>query len=197
MVQIDSISKETANKIVNTLKDAIQHDITFMDTQGCIIACTDPARVGKIHGAAQEMLKNHQRTLVVLSDEFYEGTRSGINMSLNFHDKVVGIVGITGCPDAVEPYGEVIRRMTELMLLEDEHNRKMAQHRYNIERFLHQWVQENVPFSDEFMRCGLTLGIDCSILRRVIVAVPDMEPQEENGFSLSMSYSMKNKLKNA
>ena len=119
-MQIDSISNKTAAKIVSSLKDSIQHDITFMDTQGTIIACTNPDRVGILHGGAVAMLERGLQTLVVPDNIAYPGTRSGINMRLCMNEKTVGIVGITGPPDEVARYGDVIRRMTELLLLQEE-----------------------------------------------------------------------------
>lgn len=190
----DSISKATANKIVNVLKDTIQHDITFMDTDGRIIACTNAKRVGCIHGGSLTMLQQGLQTLVVQSDNAYEGTCSGINMALTFHDKIVGVVGITGDPNTVGCYGDVIRRMTELLLMEDEHKRQIEQRRYDIDRFLHQWVQEEIPIDDAFKMFGLRLGIDITVQRRVVVASLGRQEQSWESRTLPVDYAMTRRL---
>ncbi len=175
----DSISSEIAARIVSSLKDSIQYDITFIDTKGTIIACTDPIRVGKVHGGAVDMLANDMQTLVVVDDTSYPGSRSGINMRLSLNGRTIGIVGITGIPDEVARYGDVIRRMTELMLLKEQHDRQMLQQSFDINRFLSRWVQETVPLNDEFLLTGLKLGIDVTVMRRVVIAQQD--PRESRG----------------
>ena len=71
----ESISKETAGKIVSVLKDSINHDITFMDTTGHIIACTDAKRVGNMHNGPIALLKGNLPMLAVYNDHDYPGTR--------------------------------------------------------------------------------------------------------------------------
>lgn len=165
----ESISKETAGKIVSVLKDSINHDITFMDTTGHIIACTDAKRVGNMHSGSIALLKGNLPMLAVYNDYDYPGTRRGVNMPLTFHGRIIGVVGITGEVDEVERFGKMIKRMTELLLLENEYNTEADRRRYNVKHFLQQWLRRDTVIDEAFIAFGLRLGIDISVPRRAVV----------------------------
>lgn len=58
------------------------------------------------------------KELTVPDDDTYQGTRSGINLTLEIEGQVVGVVGITGNEEEVSRYGQVVKKMTEILLLE-------------------------------------------------------------------------------
>lgn len=165
----ESISKETARKIVSVLKDSINHDITFMDTTGHIIACTDAKRVGNMHSGSIALLNGNLPMLAVYNDHDYPGTRRGVNMPLTFHGNIIGVVGITGEVDEVERFGKMIKRMTELLLLENEYNMEADRRRYNVQHFLKQWLRRDTVIDETFVAFGLRLGIDISVPRRAVL----------------------------
>ena len=165
----ESISKDTAGKIVSVLKDSINHDITFMDTTGHIIACTDAKRVGNMHSGSIALLQGNLPMLAVYNDYDYPGTRRGVNMPLTFHGHIIGVVGITGEVDEVERFGKMIKRMTELLLLENEYKMEADRRRYNVKHFLQRWIQRDTVIDEAFIAFGLRLGIDISVPRRAVV----------------------------
>lgn len=190
----ESISKETAGKIVSVLKDSINHDITFMDTTGHIIACTDAKRVGNMHSGSIALLKGNLPMLAVYNDHDYPGTRRGVNMPLTFHGHIIGVVGITGEVEEVERFGKMIKRMTELLLLENEYNREADRRRYNVKHFLRQWVQRDTVIDEAFIAFGLRLGIDIAVPRRAVVG--DLTPAKGAGANaaLSVGYDLNRQL---
>lgn len=42
-----------------------------------------------------------------------------MNLPLLFHDEVIGVIGITGEPENISRYGEILRKMTELLIHEN------------------------------------------------------------------------------
>lgn len=44
-----SLSKQTAQKIVDTVKDVCGHNINFINPKGVIFASTDSSRIGDFH----------------------------------------------------------------------------------------------------------------------------------------------------
>lgn len=112
------ISSSLGMSIVTEVKKIIHEDLTFMDKSCHIIACTDEKRIGDFHEASRKMLDEGLKELTVPDDDTYQGTRSGINLTLEIEGQVVGVVGITGNEEEVSRYGQVVKKMTEILLLE-------------------------------------------------------------------------------
>lgn len=165
------ISAKTAMIIVRELKSIIKYDLTFMDTSAHIIACTDESRIGSYHAAAQKMLDEHLSILVVNSDDEYEGTRKGVNTIIEIEGNVVAVVGVTGKQEEVEDFVHIIKRMTELLLI-DEISQMQNQMKQAVkERFIHEWIFSTENWiANDFYSQGLDLGIDITLPRRVVVA---------------------------
>lgn len=112
------IDPKIAQTIVANIKGALQHEINFFDTTGTIIASTDPTRIGTGHGGARLAVKLNQ-TIAIDNDHQYAGARNGINVPVLFNDSVVAVVGVTGKCEEVEVFGNVIKKMTEILIREN------------------------------------------------------------------------------
>ncbi|KFI65606.1 CdaR family transcriptional regulator [Bifidobacterium cuniculi] len=120
-----------ATTIVANIKDVLRHEINLFDTHGTIIASTDASRIGTEHEAAQ-IAAATKRTVCVDAEHRYRGARDGINTPVIIDGEVVAVVGVTGRREDVESYGNVIRKMTEILLHENveraaRYNRRIAQ----------------------------------------------------------------------
>ncbi len=113
------VSVTVAQNIVESMKTIIKQDINFIDTDGTIIASTDPQRVGTYHEGALTVVKTNQM-LIVSPEDTYEGTRPGINVPVRVNGETIAVIGITGDPQQVMTYGNILRKMTEILVLEDE-----------------------------------------------------------------------------
>lgn len=113
------VSVTVAQNIVESMKTIIKQDINFIDTDGTIIASTDPQRVGTYHEGALTVVKTNQM-LIVSPEDTYEGTRPGINVPVHVNGETIAVIGITGDPQQVMTYGNILRKMTEILVLEDE-----------------------------------------------------------------------------
>ena len=111
------ISSKLAQNIVQSIKEIINQEINFIDTDGIIIASTDQDRIGQKHDGALKVLKTKQRVVVNKDDEF-QGTRRGINLPLYFEDEIIAVVGITGNPEDVSKYVHILTKMTEILIKE-------------------------------------------------------------------------------
>lgn len=113
------VSPGLAAKIVSSMKQTINQDINFIDRDGIIIASTDSRRIGTFHEAGKKVVDTGE--MVVIDDHSqYEGSRPGINMPVRHNDEVIAAIGITGSSQQVVNYGNIIRRMTEILILEAE-----------------------------------------------------------------------------
>ena len=113
------ISKTIAMRIVTELGAIIDQRINLMDESGTIIASTDPSRIGTLHGGAQKVVRERLPELFIAADGEYPGSRAGLNLPIEMDGKIIGVVGITGEYAAIEKHGLVIKKMTEILLLDN------------------------------------------------------------------------------
>lgn len=113
-----NISKKLSQKIVKNLKNIIHQDLNFMNNDGYIIASTDPDRINKFHQAAKYCTLEN-KTIIINYDGEYSGAKKGINIPVELNNEVVGVIGISGDIKEVKKYGEIIKKMTEILLKED------------------------------------------------------------------------------
>ena len=110
------ITQKSAQNIVNEMKASIHRDINIMDENGVILASTDPARRGKLHQGALAIIREGLDCLTVRQDEPERGIQRGVNLPVTLRGQLEGVIGITGEPEEVAVFGEIIRHMTEIML---------------------------------------------------------------------------------
>lgn len=112
-----NVSNYLAQNIVEDMKEIINQDVNYFDSNGVIIASTNKDRVGAYHGGAKKVL-SFQKDIIIRYDGEFAGARKGINLPVYFEDQIVGVIGITGERVEVEKYGKIIQRMTEILIKE-------------------------------------------------------------------------------
>lgn len=119
------INTELAQKIVESLRDTIEQDINFIDNTGIIIASTDYKRINSFHEGALACIKEG-KTIAINSDDEYTGSKKGVNLPVKFQNEIVGVIGISGNLEVVEKYGDIIKKMTEILLREEWINENIS-----------------------------------------------------------------------
>lgn len=112
------LDPQIAEAIVTNLKDIIRHEINLFNTSGEIIASTDRSRIGTGHDGARLAIKTRENVVIDTEHEF-KGAKHGINVPVIFNNSPVAVIGITGEPEEVEPFGNVIKKMTEILIREN------------------------------------------------------------------------------
>lgn len=140
------ISEQFAQNIVNEMKEIINQDLNFMNSDGIIIASTDPNRKGLYHEGAK-IVAEKGIDLTIFYDNEYIGTRKGINMPVYFEREIIGVIGITGDKEEVERYGKIIRRMTEI-LIKDAYIKNLELRKIENQRA----VIEDLLFNDKYLK---------------------------------------------
>ncbi len=147
------INKNTAQQIVNAVKDVCSYDINYIDTNGTIIASTDVKRIGTYHEIGFAAARD-QKTMEVYENDVYDGTLIGINIPFLFHGKTIGVIGITGNPDSVRQYAHLALRIMKLLLREKEldasNELKRIESSY-IARILIQGTETSHPHIQQFL----------------------------------------------
>ncbi len=154
------ISRHNARQIVSEINQIIDPPINIMDNKGYIIASTDDKRLDTYHGAAKRILNEKLKELIIREDDIYTGTKKGVNLPIMFEGEIVGVVGITGDYEEVGRFGYIIKKMTEILLL-DIYNREQLRMKEDIKaRFVEDWIFGNSDNIDHsFAVRGQELGI--------------------------------------
>lgn len=110
------ITRRRAQSIADEMKAAIRRDINIMDESGTILASTNPARQGSFHRGASQVIRDRLPSLVIREDDPAAGVQRGVNLPIILDGQTVGVIGITGDPAEVSIFGDIIKRMTEIMV---------------------------------------------------------------------------------
>lgn len=163
------ISKRNAKYIVEEISQIIGERINMMNADGIIIASSDINRIGDYHAAAKELIDHKLQQVIVKSDDEYEGARPGINLAINFQDEIVGVIGVTGPYQDVEKYGQIIKKMTEILLLDQYYKEQKDIDKRVKERFLDEWMfGESKNITPPFIKQGNAMYIDITLPRRIL-----------------------------
>lgn len=110
------VDREMAVSIIEELRPIINFDINFIGNDGVIIASTDSNREGQLHAGAIKLASNNLDQLIIYKDHDYEGCKKGINLPLTIDNRRIAIIGITGDPKDAIKYGNIVKKMTELLI---------------------------------------------------------------------------------
>ena len=167
------ITKKSAQQIVEEIGKLVRQNINLMDETGHIIASNDPARIGKFHEGAYRIISQHLPEFYItpeLENELPD-VRRGINLPIVVDGQLQGVIGITGDYDAVIEYGQIVKKMAEILIRErSELDNRQLDLRVR-SRFLEDWILGtglNNPRT--LSERGFALGIDIRSPRRCIVA---------------------------
>lgn len=109
------LTTEIANEIVKQTMLRLNRNINIMDQSGKIIASGNQERLGQIHEGSLEVLRTGN-TLILNEGTDWEGSRPGVNLPIEFQNKIIGVIGITGNPAEIMEFGELTKMITEMMI---------------------------------------------------------------------------------
>ncbi|KGQ33065.1 CdaR family transcriptional regulator [Gallibacterium anatis] len=111
------INKEIAQKIVWRTMKIIPYSVNVMDENGVIIASGNASRLNQRHTGA--VLAIRENRVVEITAELAKlwnfEAHEGINLPINYQGKILGVVGISGKPDEVKPFAELVKMSAELI----------------------------------------------------------------------------------
>ncbi|MEH6938110.1 sugar diacid recognition domain-containing protein [Bacillus sp. JJ664] len=163
------ILDELATKIINEVRKLIHEDIIIINTDGVIIASTDQARTGTFHEGALIAIKQGTTFIITTEDEKrLKGVKAGINLPVFFQNEIIGVIGITGEPDLISPFGEMLRRMTELLISENYYTDQIELTQRGLEAFVFDWIQQD-EWDESFYERAQMLNIDLTFQRQVLI----------------------------
>lgn len=107
---------QIAQKVVKAISDTLPFHISLSDQKGYIIGSTIPDRIGVLHEPSKEVIQKN--TFLMFDDEKIKNQTNvlpGVAAPLKFDSSTIGVLGIIGPPDEVEPYAQLVVKYVEMM----------------------------------------------------------------------------------
>lgn len=159
------LDEHIAQKLIDRLSGTLSYNVNIMDCTGTIVASHDHSRVGSFHETAYRMLKEGKQWVEVGSEEKLLGTKPGINMTIESKNSVVGVVGITGAPDTVRPYAQLLKAAIESLLEVELQQQSLIRYTSRQDRFFQQLIYREDRDSRDLMSYARLLGYPADCLR--------------------------------
>lgn len=181
------LSAKQMQSIVDEIGDTINQNVNIMNEEGYIIASKDASRIGMLHKGAKKIIEEKLDIEIISEEDSDLETRPGINYPLIVNQQVVGVVGITGDYEEIGILGEVIQRMTEMLIM-DRYRSSMKRMQENLRKNMAvEWLfgkdKENLKDSSS------VLGIDIQMKRRIVVSeVVFSAEKEKNSIQIQEEY---------
>ena len=104
------IFQQAAEELVRATSSLVSgRTINIMNTDGIIIASSDPKRVGTFHFGADQVMHTGRSVNITRSQlPAYPGALEGCNMPLRQNGKIIGVVGITGDPEELQDLAHLL-----------------------------------------------------------------------------------------
>jgi carbohydrate diacid regulator len=164
------LSAQSAQQIAYEISSIVKQHVNIMDENGYIIASTDPKRIGDFHAGAKKIIDEHLDEFYVKKEDETSSTRAGLNLPININGNIIGVVGITGEYEQVYNYGQIVRKMTEILVRESYAQNQERLDKKIENRFLEDWILGNgMESGQSFVERGLALHIDILRPRRAMV----------------------------
>jgi carbohydrate diacid regulator len=175
------ITPDLAAPIVERAMAILHRNVNIMNAEGIIVGSGDPSRVGSFHTGAAAVLRKDRRVEIHPADApQWPGVRPGVNLPLRVGGQIVGVVGITGAPDEVRPYGELLREMVQLMLIQARTAELELAAAVAREACLRDLLTGTGELPERLVREARLTGLNDQAIYRVIVCEPPRTSESGN-----------------
>jgi carbohydrate diacid regulator len=165
------ITHQLAQDIVDKTMSILGKNINIMDEKGVIIGSGDKSRLNQFHEGAAQVIKEGKKLEIYSKDiNHLVGAKPGINLPIEHNNKIIGVVGITGEPNEVSPFGEVIKMTVEMMLQQEFLLKEIQLEKQAQENFIHDLISGRMGNDpDLFITRGQIVGYDILIPRVALI----------------------------
>lgn len=175
------INRVLAQEIADKVMMVIPYNVNIMDEGGIIIGSGVADRIGTYHQGAISAVG---RGAIVSVYDSEGSSKPGVNIPFHFRKKIIGVIGISGEPNIVEPFAELVRVTAELLINQEFLFRERRIKEQMKEEFLYQWVFRLDEYDSAFTNNGEAIGINLKLERKAIIVkgetidVPYLHDQE-------------------
>lgn len=116
------INKDFARQMVTMVKDQLNEEVSIFGFGGVVIASTIAGREGSIHAVSKRIMSGEMDEYGVTKEEAERSSnvRAGFNTIIKHKNEPVGVIGITGDPQAVKPIAKFAAQVVALRIQRDE-----------------------------------------------------------------------------
>ncbi len=171
------LNEVIARQIVERAMKIIHYSINVMDEKGRIIGSGDPNRLYQQHeGAILALNDNRVVDIDIATAENLKGVKPGINLPIHYQNQPIGVVGISGEPNEVRYYGELVKMTAELIVEQADMMSKIQWNKRHREELLLQLIKGSSLNEDQLNSIAQRLNLDLSQPR--IAAVVKVFPKK-------------------
>ena len=199
------LTERQAQEIVDNMMQDIPYNINIMNEQGIIIGSGQKERVGTVHQGAVRALTTGSR-VEVWQDGKLE--KMGTNEPITINNQHVGVIGISGHPDEVRPFCNIVRT-TVALLIEQRNQLESLAHETSrkkafLERLLNHYGSYSLKIRKEALQYNLDLQLPTTLLYikasgttpefnesigKVLLQFPSFSMEDEGGAQIIMIQS--------
>lgn len=169
---MEFLNERLAQIIIDKLEPAIPYKINIMNDEGVIIASSDISRINIIHEGAKTAIILKQTVEI---HEAQNNQKPGINIPMQFHGEIIGTIGITGEPDEVRRYGEIVKIMAELLINEQSRIEEKNNLSADIESFLARIARIEDNYTQELIDYGKSIGVELDVIKQALVIICNID----------------------
>ncbi|NLO66371.1 MAG: hypothetical protein GX101_06730, partial [Firmicutes bacterium] len=164
------LNQELAQQIAEKTMEVLGRNVNIMDRAGIIVGSGKRERLNTYHEGAARVLSSGQRLVVKKEGvEALPGAEEGIYLPIKFNEEIVGVVGITGSPQDVVRYGELVRNLVQLMLVHAFLMQEIELERKSVENFYQQVLGNEIEDHQTLINRAQLFQIEPTVPRRVLV----------------------------
>lgn len=141
------LTTELAQSIIDRTQQILDFPTNVMDTDGMILASSNPARTYQKHTGAIIALTELKK--VEITEQMaleMRGTKPGVNLPIMFQGKAIGVVGVSGPPDKLRYVGELIKMAAEMTVEHAHMLNKTHWSERRKEELILQWIESDNDF---------------------------------------------------
>jgi carbohydrate diacid regulator len=171
-----------AQGIVDTAQCLIHGNVNIMNRDGVIIATSQSARRGTFHKGARDVIETGAAVEIYPGEiSHYPGAREGVNLPIVLDGHIIGVIGVTGAPDAVRGLARLIKMITEMILERDLLKQEMQSRLRLRDHLVEQLLRGGTLDRGRILRTAKALGLNMGTPR--IAAVADVTGPMSGFFS--------------
>ncbi|WP_081756971.1 CdaR family transcriptional regulator [Gorillibacterium massiliense] len=172
MVQL---TKKQAQEIVDKMMMDIPYNINIMNEHGVIIGSGKKERVGTVHQGAVKALCTG-RMVEVWTDGRFE--KKGTNEPIVIDHKRIGVIGITGNPDEVRPFCNLVRTTVSLLIEQQISFENQSQAENHKKAFLETLLNHQGAYSQKLIKESAVYKINL-LLKTVVLYIKNLKLDDD------------------
>ncbi|WP_251038478.1 sugar diacid recognition domain-containing protein [Paenibacillus albidus] len=157
------LSKKQAQEIVDKMMQDIPYNINIMNEQGVIVGSGRKERIGTVHSGAVKALETG-RMVEVWEDSRFE--KKGTNEPIVIDQQRVGVIGISGNPDEVRPFCNIVRTTVSLLIEQKTALQNLAHEANRTKVFIEMLLAHQGTYSQKLRKEAVPYNLDLALPNR-------------------------------